>query len=114
MGCYMSHLRILKDAEAKGYASALIFEDDLDPVPDALSRLGAVNDLPQDWDMVYLGFHYHHHPGDYAGPLDASDCQPVSNNLCKLKMPVLEQTHALAVHKRAYKPLIRMLTQAIA
>ena len=57
-GCFMSHLSVLKDAEAKGYRNILIFEDDVsfikgfkDRIDVTLKALGMSR-----WDIFYGGY----------------------------------------------------------
>ena len=53
-GCFMSHLQILR--EAMPLRNVLIFEDDLDFVPDAPARVrAALQALPDSWGMFYGG-----------------------------------------------------------
>lgn len=53
-GCFMSHLGILQ--RAKNLRNVLIFEDDLDFIPDIGTRIGPVlKALPMDWGLFYGG-----------------------------------------------------------
>lgn len=52
----MTHVRILWDAAAKGYKNILIFEDDVvirDDYEEEFDK--AISELPEDWDLFYLG-----------------------------------------------------------
>jgi hypothetical protein len=57
-GCFMSHLRILQDASAKGHARILIVEDDLNFAPDFVADGSRVIELlaKTDWAMFYGGY----------------------------------------------------------
>lgn len=56
-GCMLSHLRILRDARARGVESVLVFEDDVEFAPRARETMAAaVSELRQiDWQLLYLG-----------------------------------------------------------
>ena len=57
VGCAITHLRALEDIVAAGYSSGLIFEDDIRLVPEGLQQLPeACAQLPDDWDLLYLGY----------------------------------------------------------
>ena len=59
IGCYLSHLAILKMAKAKGVQSVAIFEDDIVFVSDARSRLSQfMKDVDPNWDILHFG-HMH-------------------------------------------------------
>jgi glycosyl transferase, family 25 len=57
-GCFLSHLGVLRDACSRGHERILIFEDDLNFVPDFSARMGKVtNALEQiDWSIFYGGY----------------------------------------------------------
>ncbi len=56
IACAISHRRVYEEILAAGLRRALIFEDDVVPRPAQLPLLSAVLDeLPPDWDLVYLG-----------------------------------------------------------
>jgi GR25 family glycosyltransferase involved in LPS biosynthesis len=56
VGCKLSHLKIIELALEKGYEKILILEDDVGFKRGALRKLrSAIKDLPQDWEMLYLG-----------------------------------------------------------
>jgi glycosyl transferase, family 25 len=56
-GCFLSHLQILKQAQADGLQNVLVMEDDLNISQQLVnyqkSLLAQLNDL--NWDFVYLG-----------------------------------------------------------
>lgn len=57
IGCAMSHLQVYTDIITNGYRHALILEDDIDIIPDNKTNLlDAFTDLPQNWDLLYLGY----------------------------------------------------------
>jgi hypothetical protein len=56
VGCSLSHQAVISDAHEKGYDRILIVEDDVvfsDDAPRQFSE--AVNQVPPDWAMLYLG-----------------------------------------------------------
>ena len=56
VGCYLSHLALLKQARARGLRSLALVEDDV--VFGAGFRPGYqrfIDHLPDDWDVLYLG-----------------------------------------------------------
>lgn len=54
-GCFLSHLRVLEDAAAKGSRRILIMEDDLDFLPDFANRIPSLLEAlrANDWSVVY-------------------------------------------------------------
>jgi glycosyl transferase, family 25 len=57
IGCAWSHVEVYKDIIAKGYERALILEDDV--VIDQrfiFTAIEVLGHLPQDWELLYLGF----------------------------------------------------------
>jgi glycosyl transferase family 25 len=55
-GCLQSHLAIIEQARKDGKPSVLIFEDDAVLAPGFASRFADyVKQLPDDWDMLFLG-----------------------------------------------------------
>lgn len=55
-GCLLSHLRVVKEAKARGYKNYAIFEDDSDFHPDFQKRFSKlITRIPDDWDMIYFG-----------------------------------------------------------
>jgi len=53
LGCFQSHIKAIKYAKEKGFRSILICEDDIIINPSCMNY--RVADLPQSWDMLYLG-----------------------------------------------------------
>ena len=60
VACYLSHLRVLKDASARNLSSVLILEDDAHvvapPRVQNLTRAAVLGALPRDWDFLNLGW----------------------------------------------------------
>lgn len=103
MGCYLSHLRVLHEAKARGLKSVLILEDDAF-LPKTQRGVDLFNksmaELPPDWDMMYLGVGHDEAPTRY------------SENLDKVNSGIY--THAYAVSERCFDRLIKDLEDAIA
>lgn len=60
VGCLRSHRGALQDAWSKGHQTVCVFEDDVVLQPDFNDRLArALQDVPTNWDMLYLGCHWH-------------------------------------------------------
>lgn len=59
IGCALSHLGVYKDILANGYQKALILEDDIAVATDAAEALSqSLSELPDQWDLLYLGYLY--------------------------------------------------------
>jgi GR25 family glycosyltransferase involved in LPS biosynthesis len=62
LGCWFSHYTILKHAKAMNYDKILILEDDfvfnVEPKKLNDKLTCCVNELPQNWDLFYLGAYF--------------------------------------------------------
>ena len=60
VACFLSHLRVLKDASARNLSSVLILEDDAHIIlphrVQNLTRAAVLGTLPRDWDFLNLGW----------------------------------------------------------
>ena len=103
-GCYMSHLRLLENSILEDLPFYFVVEDDIEACPQndydlfAENCRKAVDALPDDWDMFYLG-------GQYWG-----NGKPVLVNECIARAPNVNRTHAYAVNGKAFKKLYAWLT----
>ncbi len=60
IGCCLSHRRAYAEIQRRGLSSALILEDDAEPIPEQFAHLGqCISELPPDWDLLYLGIRGH-------------------------------------------------------
>ena len=60
IACSLSHRMVYEKMISEGWKRILILEDDVLPVYSILSFLpGALQELPDDWELVYLGFLKH-------------------------------------------------------
>jgi GR25 family glycosyltransferase involved in LPS biosynthesis len=63
IGCYLSHLAVLRTALANNDDSFFVFEDDVKFVPNFKSRWEeAVDEIPPDAEVVQLQWHYPEDP----------------------------------------------------
>jgi len=101
-GCKQSHLDILKKALREGDEKILILEDDCIFSDDAMEVFTAAWQELQgtDWRMLYLGgMHKKRTPP-----------QPFSRHL--LRLAGTYETHAYAVARRAFEPLVAALERS--
>lgn len=97
-GCFLSHLGILKQAQAQNFASVLIFEDDLDFCQDPTEHIvKAMNELDhQEWSMFYGGYEISRPitpiPGKSIQFADSDDS--------------IGTTHFIGIHARAIPDLV--------
>jgi glycosyl transferase family 25 len=56
-GCFLSHLEILRDAQARGVASLLVMEDDLQVLPQDVETLSSMAEhlVERPWGIAYFG-----------------------------------------------------------
>ncbi len=109
-GCFLSHLGVLKDAQARGCAQILILEDDAALVPSWRTVLPSVLQELEglDWSLAYLGHRIE--AADFPGP-DAARSEHWR------ELPVqtgIQTTHAMVIHQRAIAPLIAYLERMMA
>jgi GR25 family glycosyltransferase involved in LPS biosynthesis len=58
-GCALSHRKIIQTAKERGYKSFLVIEDDTVFCDDFIKKLDFyMNQVPDNWDMIYLGGNY--------------------------------------------------------
>jgi len=95
VGCGQSHLAVLKEAQARGYESVLIFEDDFKFIVDKETFWTTMSQIQTDisgsYDVIMLGYNI----------LKSS---AHSKNL--LKVLSAQTTSAYIVHSRIYSKLI--------
>jgi GR25 family glycosyltransferase involved in LPS biosynthesis len=102
LGCYLSHLSVLKNAREKRLESVLIIEDDA-IFPQTQRGVESFNktmeELPDDWDILFIGIEHDRNPTRYSLHIDR-----VLSGTC---------LHAYAVHSRCYDRLIDDLENAL-
>jgi len=95
LGCHDSHLRLLKKIRQDGHDFALVLEDDVQFVKHPNLDL-IFEELPDDWDLLYLG----------GRSLDK--LEPYSPMLERIKGTML-QTHAYVINRKFLDTLIDTL-----
>jgi glycosyl transferase family 25 len=98
-GCLQSHLAVLKLARKNNAPNILIFEDDCIFDPEFNKKFPHyINQLPDDWDMLFLGGTH------FEEPVRVSDniVRPTMTYLC----------HAYALKSVIYDPLIELCEQS--
>ncbi len=64
VGCVLSHLHIIIDAQKSNYKQILILEDDVIFDEDLNNKFEEyIKELPEDWDMLYFGGNHNFHTG---------------------------------------------------
>ena len=59
IGCALSHIKIWEDALKNNYKNIIVFEDDAIIPKDFWYRFNeAYNELPKDWDILFLGLNW--------------------------------------------------------
>lgn len=95
-GNHLSHARILELANLRGYTNVLIFEDDVNFFPNALENLTkSLNDVPSNWDMIYLGAN-----------LDCYPAYKFTTNLARITGAF--STHAYGINFNLFHSLIKI------
>ncbi|MEW6209830.1 MAG: glycosyltransferase family 25 protein, partial [Acidobacteriota bacterium] len=97
-GCLQSHLKIIERARRDSLPSIMVFEDDVVFHPqfdECFPR--CVEQLPADWDMIYLG----------AGHMDAP--LRISDNVIRLQKSY--STYAYALRSTVYDAFIELARQ---
>lgn len=97
VGCYMSHVKVLEQFLADGYAAGLVMEDDATAAPELVAAVEELMRYPAQWDVV-----------KFAGPDSGSRRWPIE--VAKLEHGVLtvnmffhSSTAAYLVNRRAAK-----------
>lgn len=112
LGCYLSHLSILKKAREDNLANVLMIEDDL-----AISRRfkHISHELSEcleqiEWDLIFLGFFPYHGLAlkDYYESESSTVCAAQRFTLKTASIPT-QGTHFYVVNQRIYDQLIAFL-----
>lgn len=102
LGCYLSHLNVLKQAKSRGLSSVLIIEDDAhfpQTKRGAVSFQKTMEELPDNWELLFIGIEHDKKPVRFSPSVDR-----VESGTC---------LHAYAVHSRCYDKLIAALEDAL-
>ncbi len=96
LGCWDSHRRIMEEIKDKGNGTTLILEDDCDFNEKVLIFSKYLRELPEDWDLLYLGGINQDAPESYSDHLD------LAKNIL--------QTHAYIIKDKFIPILLETLT----
>jgi len=64
LGLILTNIEIIKEAKEKNYSSILILEDDVIFTDEVNNISDYFSQLPEDWEMLYLGGNHNTHMGD--------------------------------------------------
>ena len=107
LGCWFSHYNILKNAQKLNYNKILILEDDfvfnMQPEEMNIKLTSCINELPQNWDLFYLGA-YFVKGYDYEAKVN------YSNNLYKANTAFC--THSICYSKSGIEKMISAMEKA--
>ncbi|KAF0376082.1 glycosyltransferase family 25 protein [Gigaspora margarita] len=108
--CYLSHYRIYKSIEERGYESALILEDDIDLELSIASIMTNIHRIvPSNWELLYLGF-----CSNWEGsgdPIEDKINISPSHKLYNSNKPYC--THAYAISRAGIQNLLGKLTEEV-
>jgi GR25 family glycosyltransferase involved in LPS biosynthesis len=94
IGCFLSHLLIIKEAKKCGYKNVLIFEDDIEFQPNFIDLFEKfIKQLPQDWGLLYLSGNHIETP------------HLISQNIMKIKKTLT--THSYAIKEEIYDIILQ-------
>jgi glycosyl transferase family 25 len=113
LGCFLSHLEIIRTAKREGLNNVLIMEDDL-AISSRFSSLekDLLNDLKQlNWDLVFLGYSPYHNlkNSDYYN--NSTNSLLSTSKYLKITQYPIVGTHFYAVNHTAYDCLISFLEE---
>lgn len=107
LGCWFSHYNVLKNVQKLNYNKILILEDDfvfkVQPEEMNLKLTSCINELPQNWDLFYLGA-YFVKGYDYEAKVN------YSNNLYKANTAFC--THSICYSKSGIDKMISAMEKA--
>ncbi len=118
VGCFLSHLLMLQKARAENKKNVLILEDDCRFVQGSQEKLEeAMKQLPEDWDMFFLGGLQFWENADLKkgkynskhAEIKASQPTPIEEGSSVAVAGGLLTTHAYAVNSKSYDKVIGYL-----
>jgi glycosyl transferase family 25 len=102
-GLLYTWINILNDAIDKDYSSILIMEDDIVFAENFIELFqGYISELPDDWDMVYIG---------EVTKRGKHGCRRISDHISKLDNTL--GLHCVAINYTIYKTLLTLLTSPV-
>jgi GR25 family glycosyltransferase involved in LPS biosynthesis len=96
IGCYLSHVGVWKKFLESGEEKCLVFEDDLDSVSSLAEIQAFVQEVPEDWDFIFLG---------YQKEASLDEDVPLGN--CYKIKSLTFMTHAYLITKRGATTLLK-------
>jgi hypothetical protein len=100
-GCYKSHLNILEYCMNHHISSYIVFEDDARLAKDFIVTFqNVMNNLPEDWEQLYLGGDLMHH---FSHP-------PVKVNDYVYRPYNVNRTHCFAVSRAGMLPIYQHIS----
>lgn len=103
LGCYLSHVEIMKDALSRGFERILIFEDDI--IPHKYNLHSLIYGVPKDWDIMYLG------ASDWNFHKNGAQNTNFKNNY--YKSIEIDGTFAYALTRKSIEKLVPFLSRNI-
>ncbi|NEO84716.1 MAG: glycosyltransferase family 25 protein [Spirulina sp. SIO3F2] len=116
-GCFLSHLEILKEAQAQGLRNVLIVEDDLEFAPEFKQHEAYLLEqlMSKDWSFVQFGYCGHGDEPNYgkslpilrsfSGEKIGSHCYAVNGKSIQMLIDFLEALLVGPVGDRLYGPM---------
>jgi glycosyl transferase, family 25 len=101
IGCYLSHLKVLRHFLESSHAYAIICEDDIRPVVNLKSLLERALEHTEHWDILRLSGFHNSHPNSFASLGDGYSLAINLTRLCG--------SGAYMVHRQAAEVLLRQL-----
>lgn len=100
LGAALSHRRVYEDTVREGWGRVLVFEDDVVPRREALAAVeAALSELPDGWDVVYLGF------GNYRTVTTVDRLKRAAYvPLAALRLMKWTPSQVLRMHPRPFSP----------
>ena len=96
IGCVLSHLKVVRFAREMKLSNYFVFEDDAELTANFNERFaGYIDQVPADWDMIYLG-------GNHDLPVSM-----VAPNVARMHRTFT--THAIAVNHTVYDAMEEVL-----
>lgn len=96
IGCYLSHLAVLKQAQARR-VPCVVIEDDLVLADDFVDAFDAfVAEVPGDWDVLHLPGGEHRVPPLVLGPHHARLVSTWGTSMSVLRLPAIDRLLELA------------------
>lgn len=114
-GLLLTQLKILEDAISNGYKNFLLLEDDvmfIENIDELFSN--KINELPEDWDMLYLGGNnifgwgtFNLITGDKSFIPNKQNYKTLNHELCKTTWT--QCAHATAFNSKFYLTLLNAI-----